>query len=626
MSRPQFYNWNATKWYSGLLLILALALAGCGGGGGGGGIDPVAAVVPQDNGELIIGLTDAEGDFVSYTVDVLAITLERLDGVQVEALPLNTRVDFAELTEVTEFLTVATVPAGVYESVSLTLDYASAEILVQGENGEAVPAEARDDSGELLNQVSVQLNLTSSDVIRIRPGIPAAFSLDFDLDASNVIDLSVTPAVVTVAPFLLATPELESDREHRLRGLLAETDPAASTITLKVRPFRHRTGAFGEFTFLVTDQTAYEVDGVPLAGDEGLRAVSALAENTPVIGLGEVTDGRYVADILLAGSSVPWTHSDVVKGVVSARVGNELTVRGARIEYADGIHIVRDTLTVAIGPDTVFSAPGLQADLLGEQSVSVGQRVTAFGQLNRSAADLTADDNPQLDATQGRVRLNMSSLVGEVISAAPLVIDLTLLSGRRPATFDFSGTGITSADDADPDFYQVATSSLPLSTVVDDEMIRVRGLVNAFGAAPDDFQARSVLTREASVRPAIFAAGWPEAGTMPVLNLEDLSIELALTQARFALKVLGAPVAGEEDLESLILSAPASGRGVYAVRVRGEGEIHLFRNFADLTAQLLLQLDDGKELRRTTAHGRYNGAEQLETVRASFEFTTPADQ
>lgn len=625
MSKPKFYDWDQTKWFSGFLLVLALALGGC-GGGGGGGTDPAAAVVTQESGELIIGLTDAEGDFVSYTVDVLAITLERLDGAQVEALPLNTRVDFAELTEVTEFLTVATVPAGVYESVSLTLDYSAAEILVQGDDGEALPAEARDSSGELLDQVSVRLTLTSSDVIRIRPGIPAAFSLDFDLDASNDIDLSVNPVVVTVAPFLLATPELESDREHRLRGLLAETDPAASTITLKVRPFRHRSGAFGEFTFQVTDDTVYEVDGVGLVGEEGLRAVSALAENTPIIGHGEVNDGRYVADILLAGTSVPWTHSDVVKGVVSARIGNELTVRGARIEYADGIHIVRDTVTVTLGPDTVFSAPGLQVDLLGEQSVSVGQRVTAFGQLNRPAAGLDTGDNLQLDVTEGRVRLNMSSFVGEVVSADPLVVDLTLLSGRRPSSFDFSGTGVTSENDADPDFYQVATSSLPLGTVVDDEMIRVRGLVNEFGAAPDDFLARSVLTRDLAVRPAIFAAAWPEAGTMPVLNLDDLSVELALTQARFALKVLGQQVVGSEDLESLILSAPGSGRGVYAVRVRGEGEIHLFRNFADLTAQLLVQLDAGKELRRTTAHGRYNGAEQLETVRASFEFTTPADQ
>lgn len=628
MTRQRFSNTVRSFGCALAALLVLITLGGCGGGGGG---NPATSAAPavQQTGELIVGLTDAEGDFVSYTVDVTAITLQRADGATVEALPVATTVDFAQLTEVTEFLTVATVPTGVYEAVSFSLDYSDAYILVQNEAGEGVPAQVVDETGAPLEAITVVLQLTSSDVIRIAPGIPAAFSLDFDLDASNEIDLLTVPATVTVAPILLATPELEADRTHRLRGLLTQTDTQAQEITLAVRPFRHRSGQFGEFTIQVTDETAYEVDGEGLMGAAGLEAIAALAENTPVIASGAVTSGAYVATMVLAGSSVPWTDSDVVKGVVSARFGDSLTVRGATIEYADGLSVIRDTVTVNIGPDTAYSAPGLSTGVLGPQSVSVGQRVVVFGELERSADDATDDDStPVLNALDGRLRLSISNLLGQVVSADPLVVDLHLLSSRRPAAFDFSGTGVLPETDADPERYEVATATLPLSSVVADELISVRGYVNDFASAPADFVARSLITRAEAQRPALFSAIWPESDAMSIQRIDELAVALGLDEARYVLKVLGRPVAGESgsDLDTLTLVVPETGRGVYALRVRGEGQIRLFRSFSELTAELLLQSDAGNVLRRVTAHGRYNGSEELETKRATFAFSPSAQR
>jgi hypothetical protein len=609
-------------------LLIVLTLSGCGGGGSSNPAS-VAASDAEETGELVIGLTDAEGDFISYTVDVTAITMQRLDGAIVEALPVATTVDFAELTQVTEFLTVATVPAGVYDSVNLSLDYTNAEILVQNEQGDGIATQVVDETGAPLQQITVELQLTSSDVIRIAPGIPAAFSLDFDLDASNEIDLQTIPATVTVAPFLLATPELETDRRHRLRGLLAETDALTQEITLTVRPFRHRVGRFGEYSFRVTDETAYEIDGQGLTGAEGFEAMAQLSANTPVIALGAVAGGEYSADIVLAGSSVPWTESDVVKGVVSARSGDSLTVRGASIEYTDGLRVIRDTVTVNIGPDTAYSAPGLQAGLLGSQSISVGQRIVAFGELETSADNQSDVANmPVLNALDGRVRLAPSSLLGQVVTADPLVVDLHLLSGRRPVTFDFSGTGVVPETDADPQAYEVATATLPLASVVADELIRVRGFVNEFAAAPADFVARSLITRADAQRPALFSAAWFEPDAMSILRIDDLAVALSLDTARYVLKVFGRSVAfaAGSELEMLTLTAPESASGVYALRVRGEGQIRLFRSFSELTAELLRQSEAGNVLRRVTAHGRYNGDDELETKRATFSLTPAAEQ
>ena len=96
-----------------VLVILGFLSGGCGGGGGAGSSVSVTALnAPEDQGTIAIAITDAEGDYDSYTVDVTSVVLQRSDGSVVETLPLSTRIDFSELTEVTEFLTIATVPAG----------------------------------------------------------------------------------------------------------------------------------------------------------------------------------------------------------------------------------------------------------------------------------------------------------------------------------------------------------------------------------------------------------------------------------------------------------------------------------------------------------------------------------
>jgi hypothetical protein len=61
-------------------------------------------------GALLVSLTDADGDFLSYSVDVVSLSLTRANGTVVRALPLRQRVDFAELVDLAEFVTAATIP------------------------------------------------------------------------------------------------------------------------------------------------------------------------------------------------------------------------------------------------------------------------------------------------------------------------------------------------------------------------------------------------------------------------------------------------------------------------------------------------------------------------------------
>lgn len=603
---------SMTKDALAALAVLA-ALAGCGGGGSSSAVAPVPPPPAQlDTGDLAVTLTDAAGDFVAYIVGVDSIRLRRANGDVVETLPLSTRVDFTQLAEVSEFLTVGTVPAGLYEEVVLTLDFSDAEILVQDENGDPVAANVVDGNGDPVGTLDITLTLTGSDVVRIAPATVHAFSLDFDLDASNSIDDTTSPPTVTVEPVLLAMPELEEDREHRVRGLLAEVDEAAEEVTLEVRPFRHRTGSFGRLTFGVDADTVYEIDGSAYGGNAGLMMLADLAEDTPVVAQGQVDDRQLVAETVLAGSSVYWSDAEVVHGVVRARDADSLTLSGVAVEFADGRYTFRRELTVLVGEGTTVAALGADSGDLDQRSISVGQRIVAAGEF---ADDLT------LDASEGRVRMLVNHLWGDVVTADPLVVDLQLLNGRLPSAFDFAGTGVVEAEDADPNAYEVDTATLGLLDIEPTELVQVRGLVNRFGFAPPDFLGRSVVDVSTAARGATARVAWPDVATEPFVATSPARIDLDLAGTRAVVNLKGRFRDLPIEPDMLALVAPDSGRGIYAVVQRGAGSLTMYRAFADAVDAMTALLDEGASLHRATAHGGYTeDSDELTTVRASFVF------
>lgn len=589
--------------------LLAL-LSACGGGGSSAA--PVPPPAQPETGELALTVTDAPGDFVAYIVDVTSIRLERANGDSVETLPLDTRIDFTQLADVSEFLTVATVPAGIYESITVSLDFSAAEILVQNAAGEAVAADVVDAAGDPVTTLDVSLSLADGSTIRVTPATVRGVSLDFDLDASNSIEDGVDPPVVTVEPVLLAVPELEADREHRLRGLLAEVDEAAGSVTLAVRPFRHRGGAFGELAFAVDEDTTYEIDGEVFEGGVGLEALAELGQDTPVVAQGTVTDGTLLAARVIAGSSVFWSDADVVHGVVRARDGAALTLGGVAVEFADGRFSFRREITVLLGDDTVVTAPGESAGALDQLDVSVGARIAASGEF---VDDLT------LDAATGRVRLLVSRLWGDVVQTSPLVVDLHLLNGRLPQAFDFTGTGVTAAEDADPVAYEIDAVSLGLLDLEPDDLVQVRGLVNRFGFAPPDFTARTVTDVATEARGATAAVAWPGGSATPFLATAPRRLDLDLDTARAVLKLKGHLRDLPFEPDDLALVAPQDGDGIYAVAERGADALTLYRSFADAVDAMMALLDSGATLHRFTGHGRYTQSSgELTTARGSFVF------
>lgn len=602
-----------------LSTLMLAALAGCGGGGSSDAAPAAAPAAPPPEpetvmGDLAVAVTDAEGDFLVYEVEVERIDLTTAAGDDVQTIPAASRIDFADLTELSELLTVVSIPTGVYTAITLQLDFTDAVVLLQDDAGEVREATLQDSDGAPLGSASVALTLDPERPVRIAANTLARVSLDFDLDASNEI-LSFDPAVVTVSPFVLASPELDETRDLRVHGVLEEVAEDGQ-ITLEVRPWRRRPATVGFASFTTDAETVWEIDDGSFVGEAGLDALADVALGTTLVAAGPVADGALVADTVLVGSAVPGVGSDVLTGTVLARDGSDLlTLGGVRVNAVSG-------------PDRFLRRAGLQVgDLtevrtrgeggvteLGDAALSVGSRLVA--EAVESAAD-SATELTLFDATESTVFLRRSTLTAEVVSADPFVVDLVRLDGRRPGAFDFTGTAADASNDADPGAYEIDAGVLSTAALEGGDVVRLRGLVMDFAAAPPDFVAETLVDVATEDRGGRLTAGWREiggtTGALSAIAPDGFSLDLSEASAALRLRGLRRDVLPGDAMLTLV---PAGdGPSLFTLRGGDDGEILLFEDFAGFTEALLAGLQDGERIASLAAEGRYDRSDARLTVR-----------
>ena len=602
------------------VILVTLVLSACGGGAStsSSGPDPLASCNPADAGTIaecgsvIVSFTDADGDFLNYTVDALSLTLETANGRVVETLPRATRINFTDYVDLTELVTVATVPPATYVAGTIRLDYADAEVFVAFGDG-SKEAVVTDPDGAPLDQAELRIRLSNRDQLTVRRGLTSLLQLDFDLAASHVVDIVPTPATAAAEPFIVAEVTPVDEKTTRVRGPLIEVDEAASLYTVALRPFHHRDGDFGRVSVHTTDDTEFEINGESFFGADGLRALAAAGRGTPTVAGGtlNVADREFTAAIVLAGSSVPGAGRDAVVGNVIARDGNILTVRGATIIPHDRRAHFHDDVLVQVGPDTkVFRDGDRQADL-GIDAISVGQRVTIRGSGPDAMPAVTDASSPQIlfDATAGAVRMHVTHLSGIVNTVVPGQVDITLqaIDRRRAAVFDFSGTGASPDLDADPGNYEVATGDLALAELSAGKPIAVRGFPEAFGFAPPDFSGRTVIDFT-DVRSAL-GVGWGSEGTTaPFLRLGPDGLVLdnqnPAIDTRHYIKQ-GTVLIDLTALDSgTTIVPPAAGRTLYVIKTADS--LRQYSDFAEFADDLARSLDGVRSARSMFAYGRYD--------------------
>ena len=551
---------------------LSTGLIACGGGGSSSSDNSL------QTGEVLIGLTDAPGDFQTYTVDVVSLTLTKANGAVIETLPVQTTVDFSQYTEMTEFLTAATVPSGIYTKASMILDYSNADIQVENGVGDTVPVSmVKDEEGNDITIMELRVQLEGRSQLRIAPGIPANLTLDFDLKASNQVDFNAAgDPTVTVEPFLIADVNLERNKTHRLRGALKKVNPDEEYYDVIVRPFHHRINdrddRFGAIRVKTNSETLYDIDLMSYEGAEGLRVLNSMPAFTATVALGEIkfNPRRFEATHVYAGSSVPGGDKDVVHGNVIQRVDNSLIVKGATLVRRDGSAIFRDSITVQLAESTTVRRQQSRG-AFSIADISVGQRVSIFGTLtNEDPLSL------ELDATEGHVNMQFTTLRGR------LNTNLQNIDRRGIDLFDFTGTGSTPVEDADPSAYEIDTGLLDISSIINGSSIKALGFVRPFGMAPADFEARTLV--DVSNVKGHLGLTWDPATAAPFVDVLASGLTLNLQgQGRFH-NVVRAGV--RFDLNSLdqnpVLQPLDSGEGNYVLHIGDIVELFTrFENYID---------------------------------------------
>jgi len=588
-------------------LLLALTLHGCGGGG-------TSAGASDQSGDIVVSLTDAEGDFSSYTVDVVSLTLTKANGATVSTLPLTTRLDFAQYTDMTEFLTVATVPSGVYVEARMVLDYRNAAIWVEDAAGDLVQVDTiLDENGDPVDQVEVAVQLEDRNRLVIAPGVPAHLQLDFDLKATNTVTFDGTgAATVVVDPYLIADVNRVDTKIHRIRGLLSYVDPGDNSFTVVVRPFYAAlTGShsrFGRLDVTTDGETLFDINGADFQGSDGLDAMQGLDPLTAVVAVGDLKFNplRYEADQVYAGSSVPWGDQDIVSGSVVARQGDVLTVKGATLVRSDGSVIFHDLVSVTVGDDTRVSRQ-LSVERFTIDAVSIGQRVTVFGTLSDDTLPGLA-----LDATGGHVRMKLTTVRGSVVSVQPsddtaqVGLDLQSINHHRAGIFDFNGTGVTVENDADPTNYEINTDTIDLDGITAGDPVKVRGFVHPFGAAPQDFDAQTIIN--VADLYAFLKVRWVPSSATAFESISTDGLTLNLDGVGLPHHVFRGWVL--TDLTEIALPPVVvprnGGRGLFILRL--DGVVQVFLTFSDYAEELEQYLASGWQVYTVWARGDFDDA------------------
>lgn len=609
------------------VFALLVALAACGGSSTGinGTTDCTKPSVTDPDGCTYVNLTDSPGDFLSYTVSVKALTLTRSDGTVVNLLPNATTVDFAQYSDLSEFLTLASMPPGIYTKGSITLDYSDANIEVTDGNGNAEQVMPVDSSGDAVTTMTLAINLDTQGALTVVPGVPHLFQVDFDLDASNTVNLG--SSTVTVQPFLVASIDPNLSNQIQVRGPLASIDASADDFTLDLLPFYALSGDYGKLEVFTDSSTVYNINQTGYSASAGLTALAAAGPTTAVIAKGtfDFNDHRFIAAEVDAGSSVPGGTLDAAEGVVLSRSGDNIVLRGSTLYRAGQTAIFRDSVAVALGTGTKVHEAGSAKSSFDISDISVGQRLLVFGTLTDTKPASLA-----LDATSGFARLRYTKFDGTV-SVAPtftgsngsMSVNAQYIEGRPVSMFDFAGTGTSGATDAAPANYAVSSTASILKGLGFNDPVRVWGFVTPFGSAPPDFTATSVA--DYANANALIAMAWVNPGSANlfmsmsstsgiVLNLASTPTPLSavLRQGGIAAQLInlknGPPtVQGNmPGAGTCPIDAPHCAFGVYAIAQNGTVQLHV--TFAGFLSDLTARLSAGGKVRGFFARGGFSSS------------------
>jgi hypothetical protein len=511
------------------LISVLLAIAACGG-----------------NAVVTLTATPSSDPFVTYRVGLASIRLQTSGRTGAVVLPTATMVDFTTLFDLTEVVGAPSVAKGTYTGALITLDYSNAVIIYDDGSLDGVALTPLDAKGGALGQVSVQVTLDPSDPLLSAPKQVGLMALNFDLAASNIVNLK--DRTVTITPMVAASMQPIDAKQVRIRGPLLGAN--ATSFATGVTPFDSSVAGLGQLAITPSNTTTYEINGFVSTGSPGQAQLGALPARTLTSAFGTLTAANaaatppasatpsttpasaatvppstptsgvsFAASQVVVDSTVQGVGVDRVSGIVSARSGNTMGIEDATLVQNDGTNtFVPGTTIVNVGANTLvtFFGQGV-AEFISPQQISVGSSIDVLGTVSN-----TSTGGVLIDASAGHVRLDPTTASGLVTAqgAGSLVLNLTNLGGRTATAFDFDFAGSGAAANQ----YAVATSSLDLTNAVVGAPVVVTGFANAFATPTPNFTASTLL--DPTTIQAELVIDWGSGTAAPFTTFDSSAITL----------------------------------------------------------------------------------------------------
>jgi hypothetical protein len=593
--------------------VALLTMAACGG----------SAVVTT------LTATPSSDSFVAYRVGLASVQLTKSGKAGSMVLPAETTVDFTKLLDVSELLGVPGVVKGTFTGALVTLDYSAAQIIYDDGSLNGVALTPVDAKGKALGLVTVGVALDPGNPIVSAAKQVGRLALDFNLAASNVVNLNAR--TVTITPMISASTLPIDAKPVRIRGPILGS--SSTFFTTGVQPFDNSVAGLGQLSIEPSNVTTYEINGFASTGAAGQAQLAALPAHTLVQTFGTLsvstagtanpaatpytspTSGAaasvvsFAATQVLVDSSVQGLGIDVLSGVVSARSGNTLGIEDATLTQNGTATFMPGTTIVNVGPNTLITAFGQGvAAAISPQEISVGSSIEAFGtatQTGTASQTGTAitTSGVVFDASAGRVRLDLTSAEGLVTAqgTAALTLNLTSLGGRSISAFDFTGSGVA------PNQYGVATQGLALTNAIVGAPVVVTGFPGAFGTASSNFTASTLL--DPTTIQAELVVDWNGGTAAPFTTFDSTAITFNVSNSSIGTRhqiQIGSQIVDIVGLSSGLTIAPTTTGSdmVFSIGHSASFTIESFDTYTAFITQLQSQLN-GALATGMTAVGQY---------------------
>jgi hypothetical protein len=468
VARPA-YGWRIHRWLAASLggLLLA-ALAAC-------------------NGSAVVTLTSTPSTdtFLAYRVGLVSVQLRTSSGgSSVSLLPAGTTVDLAKLVNLSEVIGSSSAKTGTFKEAVVTLDYSSAQIIYDNGTAQGVQLTPLGAGGQALGRVSLTLLLDPSNQMSIAAKSSTRLSLNFNLAASNVVDL--TAKTVSVMPMMAASSLPIDAKTVRVRGPLGSVSGATSNGTYStsstssgwfsagIMPFDFNTSEGGSLGITPTTGAIYEINGTPSTGTTGLTQLASLSAGTMTEAFGTMTTSTNASSSLFGNNTTATTPTETCSdGTTPETLNGALTCADGSTLESTNSTASSETCSDGTTPETLNGvltcADGSTLEATNTGTTSTGTITT----VSFSATQVLAGSSVQgggLDRVSGIV----TGRSGDTFT----IDDATLLTNSGTNSLIFGTTTVTVGPNTQVTEFGEAT---PDSTGI--AQISIGSLVYAFGTA-----------------------------------------------------------------------------------------------------------------------------------------------